>query len=175
MQISTGSPARSAAVFASSQCGLRLRAATLAMLFVASVGCATTMALPNDRDVQRLAEVSAVAGKPVSSFQYLSLSSYEPIGDSDVLVFTSPRQAWLLHLYGPCRDLDFGAFIGLTSSFGRVSIGFDKVIVRDNPIACPIQQIRPVDTAVLKRAERERKLQAEPASGQAPAGGKSSG
>ena len=170
MQISTGSQIRSAAVFAASNYGLRLRGAALAMLCVATVGCATTMAPPNDRDVQRLAEVSTVAGKPVSSFQYLSLSSYEPIGDSDVLVFTSPRQAWLLHLYGPCRDLDFGAFIGLTSSFGRVSTGFDKVIVRDNPIACPIEQIRPVDTAVLKRVERERKLQAEPASGQRPAG-----
>ena len=170
MQISTGSPASSAALFASSNYRLGLRTATLAILCAASVGCATTMALPNDRDVRRLAEVSAVAGTPVSSFHYLSLSSYEPIGDSDVLVFTSPRSAWLLHLYGPCRDLDFGPFIGLTSSFGRVSTGFDKVIVRDNPIPCPIQQIRPVDTAVLRHAERERKLQAQPASGQTPAG-----
>lgn len=175
MQIATGSQTRSAAISTSGQRGFRLRGAALAMLCAASVGCATTATAPNERDVRRLAEVSAIAGKPVSSFHFLSLSSYEPIGDSDVMVFTSPRSAWLLHLYGPCRDLDFGAFIALTSTFDRVSTGFDKVIVRGNPIPCPIQQIRPVDTVVLRHAERERRLQAQPpadqpTSGQPPSG-----
>ncbi len=147
-----------------------LRIATLAMLCAAGVGCATTATAPNPRDAQRLAEVSAIAGKPVSSFHYLSLTSYEPIGESDVLVFTSPRQAWLLHLDGPCRDLDFGPFVGLTSTFGRVSTGFDSVLVRGNPIPCRIEQIRPVDTAELRRAEHEHKVEAQPAPGQPPAG-----
>lgn len=139
------------------------------MLCTAGIGCATTAPV-NDRDVKRLAEVSAIAGKPVPWFRYTGLNSYEPIGEDDVLVFTSPREAWLLHLYGTCRDLDFGPFAGLTSSIGRVSAGYDKVIVRGNPIPCLIQEIRPVDPLVLRRVERERSLQAQPAAGQPPAG-----
>jgi hypothetical protein len=169
MQMSTGTQACSAAALGTRKWSVCLRAGTIGMLCAASTGCATT-APENVRDAQRLAEVSAIAGKPVPWFRYLSLNSYEPIGEGDVLVFTNPRQAWLLHLYGSCRDLDFGPFVGLTSSFGRVSAGIDKVIVRDNPIACLIQEIRPVDTSVLKHVERERRLQAQPPAGQSPAG-----
>lgn len=168
MQMSTDTRIRSATMSALRKPGLRLIAAMLAMSCVALVGCATTR--PNQRDMERLAEVSAIAGQPVSSFHFLSLSSYEPIGESDLLVFTSPRQAWLLHLFGPCRDLDFGPFLGLTSTFNRVSTGFDKVLVRGNPIGCPIQEIRPVDTAVLRRVEHERRVEEQQASGQSPAG-----
>jgi hypothetical protein len=167
MQMPAGSSTRGSVVPASSNCGLCLRGALLVILCAASAGCATTSS-GNDHDTQRLAEVSAVAGKPGTSFRYSSLVSYEPIGESDVLVFTSPREAWLLHLYGPCRDLEFGSFVGLTSTFGRVAVGYDKVLVRDNTIPCQIQEIRPVDTAVLRRADHERKLQAQPSSGQPP-------
>lgn len=128
---------------------------SLAVICAATTGCATT-ALGGQNHMQRLADVSAIAGKPAPSFSYLSLNSYEPIGESDVLVFTSPREAWLLHLDGSCRDLDFGMSIRLTSNLGRVSAGQDHVIVRDNSIPCRIQQIRPVDTAVLKRVEHDR-------------------
>jgi hypothetical protein len=123
-------------------------------------GCATTP--PSDQDMRRLAEVTAIAGPTVSSFRYVNMSSFEPIGDRDLLIFTSPRSAWLLHLDGSCRDLEFDPFLGLTSSMGRVSSGFDKVIVRDNPIACRIEQIRPVDAAVLRHADSERKAQGDP-------------
>jgi len=151
---------------------LHIHGVVLALICALSAGCATTAPsiTLNSADAQRLAEVSAVAGKPVSSFRFLSMSSFEPIGDRDLLVFTSPRSAWLLHLDGSCRDLDFDPFLGLTSTFNRVSAGFDSVVARGNPIPCRIQQIRPVDTAVLRRAEKERKAQAAPASGQ-PASG----
>ena len=145
---------------------LRIRSAALALVCALSAGCATTAPsiTLNSADTQRLAEVSAVAGKPVSSFRFLSMSSFEPIGDSDLLLFTSPGSAWLLHLDGSCRDLDFDPFLGLTSTFNRVSAGFDSVVARGNPIPCRIQQIRPVDTAVLRRAEKERRMQAQPTS-----------
>lgn len=143
---------------ASARSDTRFRGTALALLCGVTAGCATTPNAPNVRDMQRLADVSAVAGQPVSSFRFFNLSSYEPIGDSDLLVFTNPRDAWLLHLDGHCRDLDFGPFLGLTSTFNRVSARFDKVIVRGNPIGCQIREIRPVDTAVLKRVEKERKL-----------------
>ena len=137
----------------------------------AVASCATTQ--PNVEDARRLAEVTAIAGQSVPSFHYMSMSSFEPIGQSDLLVFTSPRSAWLLHLDGTCRNIDFDPFLNLTSTFGRVSSGFDSVIARDNPIPCRIQQIRPVDAALLRRVDRERKAQGVPTDAKpdkAPAG-----
>jgi hypothetical protein len=140
--------------------------ATLAMLLMTGVGCATAAAPPvNDVVAQRLAEVSAAAGKPVSSFRYMGQTQFEPIGLSDLLVYTNPREAWLLHLDGPCRNLDFGPFLGLTSHMHRVSSGEDKVLVRDNPIPCRIVQIRPVDTTALKHVEKDSKDDTQPPTG----------
>jgi hypothetical protein len=117
---------------------------------IAGVGCATTQPASSVGGSQRLVEISAIAGKPVSSFRYMGQSQFEPLGLSDLLVFTSPGEAWLLHLDGSCRDLDFGPFLKLTSHMHRVSTMTDSVIVRDNPIPCRIEQIRPVDTAALR-------------------------
>jgi len=148
--------------------------ATVTMLCALAAGCSTLLAAPsNPADVQRLAEVSAVAGPPVASFRFMRMSSFEPIGLADVLIFTTPREAWLLHLDGQCRNLDFDPFVGLTSHMHRVSSGFDSVMVRDNPIPCRIEQIRPVDASVLRRIDREKKAANQPAEGAlpAPAGG----
>ena len=129
-----------------------LRWATPAALILAGGGCASTPATSSESanhatgaDAQRLRQVLAVAGKPVSSFRFERMSSFEPIGLSDLLVYTNPREAWLLHLDGTCRDLDFDPFLGLTSHMHRVSTLTDSVRVRDNPIPCRIEEIRPVD------------------------------
>ncbi len=133
-----------------------LRWATPAMLILLGSGCASTPATSTasaphatHADAQRLAQVMAVAGQPVSSFWFERMSSFEPIGLRDLLVYTNPREAWLLHLDGTCRDLDFDPFLGLTSHMHRVSTLTDSVRVRDNPIPCRIEEIRPVNTASL--------------------------
>jgi hypothetical protein len=148
--------------------------ATMAIVCALAAGCSTLRAAPpNAADVQRLAEVSAIAGPPVMSFRFMRMSSFEPIGLADVLIFTTPREAWLLHLDGQCRNLDFDPFVGLTSHMHHVSTLTDSVIVRDNPIPCRIEQIRPVDASALRRIDRERKARNQPAEDAppAPAGG----
>jgi hypothetical protein len=133
------------------------------MLCVLATGCASLQAAPpNPADEQRLAEVRTIAGPPVSSFRFMQMSSFEPFGLADVLVFTTPREAWLLHLNGQCRNLDFDPFVGLTSHTHRVSTLTDSVIVRDNPIPCRIEQIRPVDASALRRIDREKKARNQP-------------
>jgi Family of unknown function (DUF6491) len=135
----------------------RLRWVTLAMLCLASAACATTADPPlasgpvggGDAVSDRLAQVTAAAGQPISSFRYERMSSYEVIGLSDLLVYTRPTEAWLLHLDGECHNIDFGPFLKLTSHMHRVSTLTDSVIVKDNPIPCMIRQIRPVDTAKI--------------------------
>lgn len=147
-------------VMPSSRAGLRWVAISAVML--ASAACSTLRDKPPDPAIaKRLAEVGAIAGPPVTSFRYMRMSSYEPIGLSHLLVFTGPREAWLLDLDGPCRMLDFGPFMGLTSHMNRVSTEIDSVRVRDNPIPCRIVQIRPVDSARLRHSDSERKAQVE--------------
>lgn len=145
-----------------------------ALLGVSVAGCASFQDRPPDPAVaQRLAEVRALAGAPVNSFRFLRMSSFEPIGLADMLVFTSPRDAWLLRLDGRCRGLDFDPFIGLTSHFHLVQSGVDSVRVRDNPIPCRIIEIRPVDTAKLRHVDAEKPAPAQPDSPASDAGGKS--
>jgi len=135
----------------------------ITMMCALAAGCSTVRAAPpNPADVQRLAEVRAIAGPPVDSFWFERMSSFEPIGLSDLLVFTTPRDAWLLHLDGECRNLDFDPFLGLTSHSRRVSVLLDSVRVRHNPIPCQIREIRPVDARTLRHIDKEKKAQGQP-------------
>jgi Family of unknown function (DUF6491) len=144
-----------------SRTGLRLRWAAMGLVCLAGAGGATdpqatTSAAnpnPNDAVAQRLAEVTAIAGAPVNSFRYMNPAQFEPIGLSHMLVYTTPQEVWLLRLNGTCRDLDFGPFLKLTSHMHRVSTLTDSVIVRNNPIPCMIEEIRPVNASLLKHGD----------------------
>jgi len=106
---------------------------------------------------------AAAAGEPVNSFRFISLYSWEALGDRQVVVYTRPTQAWLLDLGGGCPDLDIGNSLGLTSDFNRVQVGFDKVIPGRSGFPCRISQIRPIDMAKLKAArQQQRQISSEP-------------
>ncbi len=139
--------------------GLWMRMAAIGTVMVLC-GCSSFQDRPPDPAVvKRLAEVDAIAGSPVNSFRFMRMSSFEPIGLQHLLVFTTPHDAWLLRLDAPCRLLDFGPFMGITSHMHLVMAGVDSVRVRDNPIPCRIEQIRPVDALRLRHVDRERKAQ----------------
>ena len=126
-------------------------------------GCSTLKPQPPDPAIAaRLTEVRAIAGPPTDSFRYMRMSSYEAIGLADILIFTTPHEAWLLHLDGECRNLDFDSFVDLSSHDHRVSTMLDTVRVRDNPIPCRIEQIWPVDPTVLRHGDREKRVSTQP-------------
>lgn len=53
------------------------------------------------RQATRLVEYTAAAGAPVSSFRFFTtLWSWEPLGDTQLAVYTQPNQAWLLDVGG---------------------------------------------------------------------------
>ncbi|HXD37086.1 MAG TPA: DUF6491 family protein [Rhodanobacter sp.] len=115
------------------------------------------------RQQQRQAAYAGAAGAPVRSFHFFSLWSWEPLSDSQLVVYTRPNQAWLLDLDGACQNLEFTQAIGLTSSSGDVSTRFDKVLTGRRYFPCTIMQIRPVDLKQLRIAqEAQRKINAEP-------------
>jgi hypothetical protein len=143
----------------------RTIAATAAALsaFLLLTGCASTRM----GEAEKLAIYQAAAGKPVGSFSYLgSISGWTPLDDSNIAVWTRPREAWLLTFHGRCEDIDFTPVIGLTSQANRVYAGFDKVLVHNHDaiqIPCRIREIRELDTTKIKAAEKAAREQLQEA------------
>jgi hypothetical protein len=115
------------------------------------------------RQQQRRAAYEATAGAPVRSFRFFApIWSWEPLGETELAVYTRPNQAWLLDL-GGCQQLEFTSAIGLTSNLGEVSIHFDKVLTGRGNVPCTISRIRPVDVAKLKIEQaKQREVDSEP-------------
>jgi hypothetical protein len=116
------------------------------------------------RQQQRLAAYEAAAGAPVRSFRFFPpMWSWEPLGDTQLAVYTRPQQAWLLDLSGACQNLPFANAIALTSNLDEVSVNFDKVLTGRSYFPCTIKRIRPVDVARLKVEQaKQRKIEAAP-------------
>lgn len=115
------------------------------------------------REAQRTAAYGAAAGAPVKSFRFFApLWSWEPLGEDQVVIYTRPREAWLLDVPG-CNQLPFATAIGLTSNLDQVSVNFDKVLTGQGQFPCTITRIRPVDVGKLKAVQQEqRKIEAQP-------------
>ncbi len=106
------------------------------------------------RTSDRLAAYTAAAGVPVKSFNFFSpLYSWEPLSDTQLVIYTKPKEAYLLDL-AACHNLQVTNGIGLTSNLNQVAVGFDKVIVGPPPIPCVISRIRPIDVPHLKAVQQ---------------------
>ncbi len=140
----------------------------LFFFLVFPLALAACSSLPSGREGARLALYKAHAGAPVSSFHYFGrLDSWESLGDDTLAIWTRPRQAWLLELAGPCTDLQYSPIIALTSQFGDVLAGVDKVLVRNHSsinVPCWIHKIRPLDVNAIREAERAARAQTSQAS-----------
>jgi hypothetical protein len=131
------------------------------ILAVALAGCSSVPYA--QRQAQRQAAYAAAAGAPVGSFRFFApLWSWEELGSDEVVIYTKPKEAWLLDVPG-CTELPFANAIGLTSNLGQVSTGFDKVLTGRNNLPCTITRIRPVDVGRLKAVQQEqRKIETRP-------------
>ncbi|AGG90537.1 DUF6491 family protein [Rhodanobacter denitrificans] len=132
--------------------------------------CAGCSSVPYaQRMSERQAAYAAAAGAPVRSFRFFSLYSWEPLGDTQLAVYTQPNKAWLLDL-GGCQELRFVNSIGLTSNLNQVMVGFDKVLTGRHNFPCTITQIRPVEVKSLKLAQQQqRQIESAAREGQPPA------
>jgi hypothetical protein len=125
-----------------------------AALATVLAGCASTQsagAAPAPTAQQRALErYSTYAGPPVASFAWLGrFDSWEGLGKDQLLVYTTPRDAYLLKVSPPC-DLRFVVnVVGISSTNRTVYQGLDSIVVADRaaggPWQCPIEQIRTVD------------------------------
>jgi hypothetical protein len=109
------------------------------------------------------ARYEAYAGPPIEKFTYLGrYDSWQPMGTNELVVWTTPFQAYLITVAPPCDNLEFVNRIGLTSTASTVSARFDFVKV-GRQWRCPIQQIRPVDYQRMRQDMRKDAEQAKAA------------
>jgi Family of unknown function (DUF6491) len=124
----------------------------LMLLTGALAACASQS--PRERDAEAYELYHDFAGAPVNDFTYLgTYDGWRSLGRNVLAVQTTLNEAYLITVYGPCSDLQFAQTIGLTSTANTVHRGLDSVLVgRDK---CTISEIRPVDYAGLRKAQRE--------------------
>jgi len=138
------------------------------VIFVAAMtvlaGCGN---LPPRQDPATVrARYASYAGEPVDRITWLGhFDSWESLGDNQLLIFTTPNDAYLLSVTPPCTDLNFVQSIAVTSTGPTISARLDSVIVKG--WRCPIAQIRPVDYTRMRTEMRQEAEAAKAA--QAPA------
>jgi hypothetical protein len=138
--------------------GLKLGGAWL-LPAVATLTACSGIPLKERQDAQR-ARYEAYAGAPVDSFTWLGrYDSWQPIGTNEVVVWTTPNQAYLIKVAPPCDNLEFTDHIALTSTASTVSARFDFVKVHH--WRCPIQEIRPVDYLRMRQDMRKESAAAQ--------------
>ncbi|HEY7996813.1 MAG TPA: DUF6491 family protein [Steroidobacteraceae bacterium] len=104
---------------------------------------------PRLTDAQQRERYAAYAGSPVDSFTWLGrFYSWQTLGDNQLVVFTTPSDAYLLTVQAPCNDLPFTQTVGVSATAGTVHARLDSVTVKG--WRCPITQIRPVDYARMR-------------------------
>lgn len=115
--------------------------------------CATTGA---DTDATRLAHYSPYLQPAVKSIRYAQARNWEKITDHHVLLETRPNEQYLLKLDGPCLQFSNGSpsLIVDARMSGMLSVGSDRIGTVESRITCLIREIRPVDTAAMRAAEK---------------------
>ena len=139
------------------QAALTIALLTLALLAACKTESGGDMggtALKDDQS-SALARYTKYAGPPVTQFTWLGkFDSWEPLSTDQLVVYTTPTEAYLLKVWGPCRELPFATTMALSSTGRTVYSGLDSVIVRGQ--RCPISEIRPID---YKRMREDMKAQ----------------
>ena len=138
-----------------------IRAVGAALIAVLLAACSS---VPYAQRVQqRQAAYTAAAGAPIRSFRFYDrIWSWEPLSDSQLVVYTVPNTAYLLDVWS-CPNLMWTQAIGLTSTFREVSVNFDKVLAGRPYGPCTITKIRPVNLSQLKIAQQaQREVDIQP-------------
>lgn len=126
------------------------------LLSLLLAACATNV---RKQAAELRADYVGAAGPSIPEFRDTrGLYSWRPLSDQELVVYTQPRQAYLLSV-GFCPDLGAAAAVSVSSRLGWVTSGIDNVRLDNARYPCRIQQIRPVD---LVKFEALRAAQQKP-------------
>jgi hypothetical protein len=93
---------------------------------VALIGACSSSG-PRLTDAQQRERYAAYAGPPVDRFTWLGrFYSWQTLGDNQLVVFTTPSEAYLLTVQAPCNDLPFTQTVGVTTTAGTVQARLDR-------------------------------------------------
>ena len=149
------------------------RLAAVAALAALLAACAGIPLHVSDQEVRD--RYDAYSGEPIDHFTWLDrhFDSWQPIGRYELVLFTSPSDAYLIKVFPPCENLQFANTVGITSTADTVSSRFDSVIVSRFPgwrDRCQIEEIRRVDYRRMKadmRLDAQRAREAKAAQAKA--------
>jgi hypothetical protein len=107
--------------------------------------------VPRKADAPRLSYLD-YAGEPVEQIVAMrGVDSWTPVSRTQLVIWTSLNEAWLVTVWDSCRELEFAQSISVTQT-GHTISRFEKVRVGTD--TCPISQIQPVDVKQM-RADRK--------------------
>ena len=158
--------------------GLTAAAAILAL----SGGCAgggsatSKPATATPAEQRALERYSAYAGAPIPSLTWLGrFYSWEALGKDQLVVFTTPDDAYLLKVWPAC-DLRFVIdAIGITSTARTVYAHTDSITINSAGTGpgrwrCPIDEIRKIDYQRMRADQRSHANPPAPQNPPAPSG-----
>jgi len=123
------------------------------LMLMAVVLSACTSTARQERDQAALARFQQYAGPPIEQFTWLGRYwSWQYLAKYQLVIWTTPNNAYLITVLPPCEDLPWVQHIGLTSTQSMVSQRFDFVLVRH--WKCQIKEIRQVDYLRMKQDMR---------------------
>ncbi len=114
----------------------------LALALVAAVasGCASGMSRSSgDRVLERY---EPYIGEPIRGFTAFRMQSWQPVSRTQLILWTSINDAYLLTVSNNCPELMFTDSVKVTSTASNIST-LDQVLVRGD--RCLIQKIQPID------------------------------
>jgi hypothetical protein len=119
-----------------------------------AVIAACSDAPPLKRQQAELARYQAYAEAPVERIAYLgNYDGWTALSPTDLILWTTPRDPYLIKVSTPCTDLSFARHVSLESAVAHnVQTRFDYVKAKG--WRCPIQEIRPVDYARMQADAR---------------------
>lgn len=114
----------------------------LALALVAAVasGCASGMSRSSgDRVLERY---EPYIGEPIRGFTAFRMQSWQPVSRTQLILWTSINNAYLLTVTNNCPELMFTDSVQVTSTASGIST-LDQVRVGSD--RCPIEKIQPID------------------------------
>ena len=95
-------------------------------------------------------------GEPVDSFTALQHDSWQQISRTQLVLYTTINDAYMLTVDNNCPELPFAQTIGVTSTTSSITT-FDSVLVRND--RCRIMQIQPIDIKRMKADKNAREAE----------------
>lgn len=114
-------------------------------------GCASN-GLKRSSGERLLSKYEPYVGEPIQSFTAFRQESWQPISRTQLVLWTSINDAYLLTVANNCPDLMYTNAVSVSSTTSAIST-LDHVLVRGD--RCQIQKIQPIDVRQMRK-DRER-------------------